>query len=231
MPHVNIIDARPDAPITLFALENLITQPDPREARLYALEVKLAQIETQLKDLQKIATATERIHDLEARLKSLQSMVAELYSMVTKLTEALREPPKEAPKPEPPPPPQEKPEENPSPKPEPPPAENKADQLTLSDIERMVLRVLYKKLKYWASRSDLKVDENGYAVIGRDVNFGVKFSQFVAIMTKFGLSDWVIARGNDKAGYYVEIKASDMPTALERLKELDRLSNKAITGV
>ena len=227
MTHINIIDARPDAPITQFALEQLITQPDPRELRIYTLETKLSEIEAQIKELRKLATVTDKIFELEARIKTLQNMVAELYNMVSRQPE----PPKEAPKPEPPPPTQEKTVENPNPKADPPPAENKAEQPTLTDIERMVLRVLYKKLKYWSGRSDLKVDENGYAVIGRDTNFGVKFSQFVAVMTKFGLSDWVIARGNDKAGYYVEIKASDMPKALERLKELDKLFNKAISGI
>jgi len=217
--HANIIDARPHSPTTLFALEELITQPDPREEKLSMLEAKLAEIETQLKELQKIATAMDKVYELEARIKSLQSFVAELYN-------AIKQPPN-PPKPEPPPPPQENTERVESQ----PPAENKAEAKTLTDIERIVLRVLYKRLKFWHGRTGLKVDEQGYAVIGRDVNFGVKFSQFVAIMTKFGLADYIIARGNDRAGYYVEIKASDMAKALERLRELDQTYQKAISGI
>jgi uncharacterized coiled-coil protein SlyX len=219
--HTNIIDARPHTPTSLFALENLITHPDPREERIHALEAKLAQIETQLKELQKIATAVDMVYELEARIKSLQAFVAELYS-------AVKQPPS-PPKPEPPPPPQEKPPETKTPDSNPPPAENKADTPAPSDIERMVLRVLYRKLEYWLGRANLKVDEKGYTVIGRDVNFGVKFSQFVAIMTRFGLSEWVIARGNDRAGYYVEIKASDMPNTLQHLKTLDETLKGALS--
>jgi hypothetical protein len=216
--HANIIDARPHSPTTLFALEELITQPDPREEKLSALEAKLAEIETQLRELQKIATAMDKVYELEARIKTLQSFVAELYNAINQ--------PQKLPKLAPPPPP----EEAEIPKPDPPPAENKAEPPPLTNTERVVLRILFRRLRYWYGRTDLKVDDKGYAVIGRDDNFGVKFTEFVAIMTKFGLADYIIARGNDRAGYYVEIKASDLAKALERLRELDQIYRKAISG-
>ena len=221
--HANIIDARPNSPTTLFALEELIAQPDPREVKLSELEAKIAQIEAQLRELQKIAAAVNTIYEVEARLKSLQSFVAELYY-------AIKQPPN-PPKPEPPPPPHENTAEAKNAEAGQPPAENTAYPPALSDTERMVLRVLYRKLNYWYGRANLKVDNDGFTVIGRDLNFGVKFSQFVAIVTRYGLSEWVIARGNDRAGYYVEIKPSDMAKALERLRELDQLYKKAISGI
>jgi hypothetical protein len=84
-------------------------------------------------------------------------------------------------------------------------------------------------VEYWYGRVNLKVDEKGYAVIGRDVNFGVKYSQFVAIMVKYGLSDLVFARGNDNAGYYVEIKAAEMSAVLQHLKTLDEQLSGALS--
>ena len=221
MTLTNIIDARPHTPTPTYATEALLLTPDPREERLSHLETKLAELEAAVKDLKKIATVLETVHDLEARLKTLQSLVVELYDMVNHMRQTPQPPPqsyeaKIADQPtnhSPTPPPIEKSE--------PSQTDKKEDLQTLSDIERMVLRVLYRKLEYWVGRANLKVDDKGYAVIGRDVNFGVKFSQFVAIMTKFGLSDYVIARGNDRAGYYVEIKATQMGDAIRHLKTLD----------
>jgi len=221
MTPVNIIDTRPNAPLTQYAIEQLISQPDPREVRLSELEAKLAEIETHLKDLQKIATAVDKIYELEARLKSLQALVVEVYNAVNHMTQT----------PYPPPPAAEAKvvDNGVNPQPALATAEKEVDQPALTDIERMVLRVLYKKVEYWHGRANLKVDENGYAVIGRDVNFGVKFSQFVAIMTKFGLADLVFARGNDRAGYYVEIKASEMGAVLRHLKTLDEQLKGALS--
>jgi hypothetical protein len=219
----NIIDARPGTPIPTYGLEKLITQPDPREEKLHTLETKLAEIQTQLRELQKIATAMDKVYELEARIKTLQAFVAELYNAIKQ--------PTNLPKPEPPPPPQEKPKEAENPKPDQPPAENKADPPPLTETERVVLRALFSRLKYWYGRTNLKVDDKGYFVIGRDDNFGVNFSQFVAITAKFGLADYVITRGNDRAGYYVEIKVSDMANALARLRELDQIYRKAISGI
>jgi spore cortex formation protein SpoVR/YcgB (stage V sporulation) len=237
MTFVNIIDARPDTPVSLYGLEKLITQPDPREVRMSEIEAKLAEIETQLKELQKIATVMDKIHHLEAQLKSLQAMVVALYEKLNSTpqtpqtnhsTNGSTDHNTNGAKVE-----EMTPAKSVEPTPEPPTTDVK-EMLkrlmpTQEEIERMVLRVLYKKVSYWHGRADLKVDERGYAVIGRDVNFGVKFSRFVAIMTKYGLSDYVIARGNDSAGYYVEIKASELGTVLRHLKNLDETLKGAIT--
>jgi hypothetical protein len=102
---------------------------------------------------------------------------------------------------------------------------------TEEEIERMVLRVLYKKVTSWLERADRKVNENGYAVIGIGPNFGVKYSRFVAIMSKYGLSDYVVARGNDTDGYHVEIKASEIDTVLRHLKALDETMKGALTRI
>ena len=239
MTPVNIIDARPGAPISTYGLEKLITQPDPREVRLSEVEAKLAEIETQLKELQKIAAVVDKVYQLEAQLKAIQAVVSALYEKLNSTTQTTQ----------------------PAPQPthptngdasqhvihnssgaavveqvtQPPTTDVKALLKRLmpteEEIERMVLRVLYKRVSYWYGRADLKVDENGYAVIGRDTNFGVKYSRFVAIMTKFGLADLVIARGNDSAGYYVEIKASEMGTVLKHLKALDETMNGALSRI
>jgi len=237
MTLVNVIDARPNTPISTYGLEQLLNQPDPQTEKIANLEAKLAEIETQLKELQKIAAVADKIYQLESQLKALQAMVMALYEKLNSTPQttqptyptngntdnhantvkAVESPPVVA---------VEK-------APEPPPTDIK-DSLkrlmpTQEEIERMVLRVLYKKVSFWHNRSDLKVDERGYAVIGRDTNFGVRFSRFVAIVTKYGLSDYVIARGNDSAGYYVEIKASDMGTVLRHLKNLDETLKGALS--
>lgn len=225
----NIIDARPGAPISTYELEKLINQPDPREAKLSDLEAKLAEIENQLKELQKIATVMDKIYQLEAQLKGIQAMVMALY-------EKLNSTP---PTPRPPTPTDgntanhtdgaKVTEQTPEPPPADPREMLKKLMPTEEEIERMVLRLLYKKVSYWHGRANLKVDEKGYAVIGRDVNFGVKYSRFVAVITKYGLADWVIARGNDNAGYYVEIKASEMGAVLQHLKTLDEAFKGALS--
>jgi uncharacterized coiled-coil protein SlyX len=225
----NVIDARPGTPIPTYELEKLITQPDPREAKLSDLEAKLAAIEAQLKELQKIAAATDKIYQLEAQLKGIQAMVMALY-------EKLNSTP---PTPQPTPPTEANPanqtdgtkvaEQTPEPPPTDPREMLKKLMPTEEEIERMILRLLYKKVAYWHGRANLKVDENGYAVIGRDVNFGIKYSRLVAVITKYGLADWVIVRGNDSAGYYVEIKASDMGTVLRHLKTLDEAFKGALS--
>jgi len=102
---------------------------------------------------------------------------------------------------------------------------------TEEEIERMVLRVLYRKVSNWHGRTDIKANENGYAVIGVGTNFGVKYSRFVAIMAKYGLNDYVFARGNDNDGYYVEIKASEIGTVLRHLKALDETMKGALSRI
>jgi uncharacterized coiled-coil protein SlyX len=235
MTLVNVVDARPNAPITTFELETLITQPDPRDARITEVEAKLAEVQTQLKELQKLAAVTDKIHQLEAQLKALQAMVVALYDKLnstpqspqpTHPTNGHREPAITAE-----PPPAKAVEQNPTPPPTDVREMLKRLMPTEEEIERMVLRVLYKRLDYWHGRANLKVDERGYVVIGRDTNFGVKFSRFAAIMAKYGLSDYVFPRGNDNAGYYVEIKASDMETVLRHLKSLDEALKGAITRI
>jgi uncharacterized coiled-coil protein SlyX len=226
---VNIIDARPGAPISTYWLEELITQPDPREARLSAIEAKLAEIEAQLKELQKIATVIDKIYQLEAQLKGIQAMVAALYEKLNSTHQTPQPTPrtdgntanhtdgaKVA-------------EQTTEPPPTDPREMLKKLMPTEEETERMVLRLLYKKVSYWHGRANIKIDEKGYAVIGRDVNFGVKYSRFVAIITKYGLTDWVIVRGNDNAGYYVEIKASEMGTVLRHLKTLDEALKGALS--
>jgi uncharacterized coiled-coil protein SlyX len=229
MTLVNIIDARPGTPISTYELEKLIAEPDPREVRLSDLEAKLAEIMTQLKELQKIATVMDKVYQLEAQLKGIQAMVMALY-------EKLNSTP---PTPQPTPPTNgntanhtdgaKTAEQIPEPPPTDPREMLKKLMPTEEEIERMVLRILYKKVSYWHGRANLKVDEKGYAVIGRDVNFGVKYSRFVAVITKYGLANWVIARGNDNAGYYVEIKASEMGAVLQHLKTLDEAFKGALS--
>jgi uncharacterized coiled-coil protein SlyX len=229
MTPVNIIDARPGAPIITYELDKLITQPDPREARLSDLEAKLAEVKDQLEKLQKIAAVIDKIYQLEAQLKGIQAMVMALYDKLNSTPQA----------PQPTHPTDANPANHTSgakaaeQTPEPPPADPremlKKLMPTEEEIEQMVLRLLYKKVSYWFGRANLKVDENGYAVIGRDVNFGVKYSRFVAVIAKYGLADWVIARGNDNAGYYVEIKASEMGAVLRHLKTLDEAFKGALS--
>jgi hypothetical protein len=274
MTLINIIDARPGTPISTYGLEKLLTDHNPQAAKLLELESKLAGIEAQLKDLQKIATAVDKIHQLEtqlmdlrkiaaiadkvyqleaqladlqkiaavvdtirqleAQLKAVQDMVAALYEKVNSTPQtpqptnntngdmprhathnnngAVVVEQKTAP---------------------PTDVKEMLKRLmpTEEEIERMVLRVLYRRVSNWHGRADLKVNENGYAVIGVGTNFGVKYSRFVAIMAKYGLSDYVFARGNDNDGYYVEIKASEIDTVLRHLKALDETMKGALTRV
>jgi hypothetical protein len=225
MTLTNIIDARPNAPISTYGLEALITHPDPREVRLTELEAKLKEIETQLKELQKIAAVMDKIYQLEAQLKAIQAMVVALHDKLNSTPQT----------PQPVHPTNghtdgaKTGEQNPEPPHTDPKEMLKKLMPTQEEIERMVLRALYKKVEYWHGRANLKVDENGYAIIGRDTNFGVKYSQFVAIMAKYGLSDYVFARGNDRAGYYVEIKASEMGAVLRHLKTLDEQLKGALS--
>jgi len=187
-------------------------------------------------DLQKIATVADAIHQLEAQLKAVQDMVMALNE---KLNSAPQTP---QPIPQPTYPtngdaPNHSTQHNNGAvvveQKTAPPTDVKEMLKRLmpteEEIERMVLRVLYRRVSNWHGRADIKVNENGYAVIGVGTNFGVKYSRFVAIMAKYGLSDYVFARGNDDEGYFVEIKASEIGTVLRHLKALDESMKGALT--
>jgi hypothetical protein len=237
MTLINMIDARPDAPLPDLTLEKLIQTPDFTTAKLAEIERRLADIEARLEKLEKIAAALDKLYALEARLKALEAMIVALHNTVNSPSAAPQTPEAKVTEQTPQTSEAKITEAN-----EAKPAEQKPQPTTTDvkellkrlmpteeEIERMVLRVIYRKVTYWHGRTNLKVDENGYAVIGRDVNFGVKYSKFVAIMAKYGLSDYVIARGNDNAGYYVEVKASDLSALLQRLKTLDEQLKGALS--
>jgi len=249
-----ITDHNPQA-AKLLELESKLAEVEARLKDLQKIATvvdKILQLEAQLKELQKIATVADKIHQLETQLKDLQKIAAvadaihqleaqlkAVQDMVMALNEKLNSAPQ-------------------TPQPTYPTngdvpnhatqhnngavvVEQKTAQPTdvkemlkrlmptEEEIERMVLRVLYRRVSNWNGRADVKVNENGYAVIGVGTNFGVKYSRFVAIMAKYGLSDYVFARGNDDEGYFVEIKASEIGTVLRHLKALDESMKGALT--
>ncbi len=216
MTLINIIDARPGTPLTIDALlDELRRRASPEEPS--ELEKKLSEIEARLKTVEdlhtKLAETLDKLYALEAKVKSLEALIVALYNAVSSAT----------------PPEAKVTEQTPKPTQTDPKEVLKSLMPTEEEIERMVLKVLYKRMHYWHGRANLPVDEKGYVVIGRDTNFGARYSRFVAIMAKYGLSDWVIARGNDQAGYYVEVKASDFDAVIQRLKAIDESLNGALS--